>query len=191
MERKKEMTKTLLGESLRELMEQYPFEKITIKMITDEAGVIRPTFYHYFQDKYEVLEWLFEEEVLIPVTQILESDLPKEAVKLLFVRLEKEKAFYRKALEITGQNSFEEVMRKKLTEMLYQYIHIHRLKPLPAMPLLNDRVIAGYYGLGVVSVIKAWIAGEGGLEAKASDVVAAYEYVLTHSIFDIMEVEEN
>ena len=33
------------------------FDKITIKMITDQAGVIRPTFYNYFQDKYEVMEW--------------------------------------------------------------------------------------------------------------------------------------
>ncbi|MFQ9389086.1 MAG: hypothetical protein ACLR1V_10125 [Coprococcus sp.] len=43
MERKK-MTKALIGESLKVLMHDHPFEKITIKMITDEAGVIRPTF---------------------------------------------------------------------------------------------------------------------------------------------------
>lgn len=43
MERKK-MTKALIGESLKVLMRNHPFEKITIKMITDEAGVIRPTF---------------------------------------------------------------------------------------------------------------------------------------------------
>ena len=46
MERKK-MTKALIGESLKVLMRNHPFEKITIKMITDEAGVIRPTFYNY------------------------------------------------------------------------------------------------------------------------------------------------
>ena len=49
MERKK-MTKALIGESLKVLMRNHPFEKITIKMITDEAGVIRPTFYNYFCD---------------------------------------------------------------------------------------------------------------------------------------------
>lgn len=54
MERKK-MTKALIGESLKVLMRNHPFEKITIKMITDEAGVIRPTFYNYFCDKYESL----------------------------------------------------------------------------------------------------------------------------------------
>ena len=37
MERKK-MTKALIGESLKVLMHDHPFEKITIKMITDEAS---------------------------------------------------------------------------------------------------------------------------------------------------------
>ena len=62
MERKK-MTKALIGESLKVLMRNHPFEKITIKMITDEAGVIRPTFYNYFCDKYEVVEWIFNEYI--------------------------------------------------------------------------------------------------------------------------------
>ncbi len=43
---------TLLAESLKELALCRPVEKITIKEITDKAGVIRPTFYHQFQDKY-------------------------------------------------------------------------------------------------------------------------------------------
>ena len=63
MERKK-MTKALIGESLKVLMHDHPFEKITIKMITDEAGVIRPTFYNYFCDKYEVVEWIFNENII-------------------------------------------------------------------------------------------------------------------------------
>lgn len=53
MERKRELTKNLLAESFKELLIKGSFDKITIKMITDQAGVIRPTFYNYFQDKYE------------------------------------------------------------------------------------------------------------------------------------------
>ena len=49
---------TLLAESLKELTIKQPIEKITIKEITDKAGVIRPTFYNHFQDKYELLELL-------------------------------------------------------------------------------------------------------------------------------------
>ena len=60
MDTKKDLTKELLADCFRELMLTTPFDKITIKMITDRAGLIRPTFYKHFQDKYEVLEWIFE-----------------------------------------------------------------------------------------------------------------------------------
>ena len=63
MERKGEVTKRQLADSFKELMLKGPFDKITIRMITEQAGVIRPTFYNYFQDKYEVMEWLLDEEV--------------------------------------------------------------------------------------------------------------------------------
>lgn len=42
MEQIKELTKRLIANSFKELMLQIPFEKITIKMITDHASVIRP-----------------------------------------------------------------------------------------------------------------------------------------------------
>ena len=42
MERKRELTKNLLAESFKELLIKGSFDKITIKMITDQAGVIRP-----------------------------------------------------------------------------------------------------------------------------------------------------
>ena len=32
-------------------------------MITDGAGVIRPTFYKHFQDKYGILEYILQKEI--------------------------------------------------------------------------------------------------------------------------------
>ena len=104
MERKK-MTKALIGKSLKVLMRNHPFEKITIKMITDEAGVIRPTFYNYFCDKYEVVEWIFNEYIIEKVRAMFEQKMYTEGLKLLFVCMKNDCAFYRKAFEITGQNA--------------------------------------------------------------------------------------
>lgn len=42
--------------ALLQLMEKYPYEKITIKNITDQAGVARLTFYRNFTNKDEVLK---------------------------------------------------------------------------------------------------------------------------------------
>ena len=74
MERKSEITKSLLGEKFKELVAKKGLEQLTIKIITDAAGVIRPTFYNYFQDKYEVMEWLLWEDVFKEVSELMEQD---------------------------------------------------------------------------------------------------------------------
>ena len=88
---------TLLAESLKELTIKQPIEKITIKEITDKAGVIRPTFYNHFQDKYELLEWIIRTELLEPVKPLIQNGMINQALIIIFAGIEKEKDFYTKA----------------------------------------------------------------------------------------------
>ena len=66
---------TLLAESFKELAKKHPIEKITIKEITDLAGVIRPTFYNHFQDKYELLEWIVREDLMESAMPLFDNGL--------------------------------------------------------------------------------------------------------------------
>ena len=79
----------LLIKSFKELALHDPIEKITIKEITDGAGVIRPTFYNHFQDKYELLERIIYTELLEPVRPLLENRMVNEALLLLFTNIGK------------------------------------------------------------------------------------------------------
>jgi AcrR family transcriptional regulator len=63
----------LLAESFKEIAVTKPIEKITIKEITDRAGVIRPTFYNHFQDKYELMEWIIQTELISPMKPLLKE----------------------------------------------------------------------------------------------------------------------
>ena len=90
MERKSELTKALLGEKFKELVAKKGFDKLTIKMITDAAGVIRPTFYNYFQDKYEVMEWLLWEDVFKEATRMMDNEEGMESLRYLFQRFEED-----------------------------------------------------------------------------------------------------
>ena len=70
----------LLAESFKELAKKRPIEKITIREITDKAGVIRPTFYNHFQDKYELLEWIVQNELITPMEPFLKRRMLKESM---------------------------------------------------------------------------------------------------------------
>ena len=93
----KNATDALLAGSFKKLALHQPIEKITIKEITDDAGVIRPTFYNHFQDKYELLEWIIKTELLEPVRPLIENEMINEALLLLFINIEKEQKFYMQA----------------------------------------------------------------------------------------------
>lgn len=96
---------TLLAESLKELTIKQPIEKITIKEITDKAGVIRPTFYNHFQDKYELLEWIIRTELLEPVKPLIQNGMIDQR-DYIFAGIEKEKDFYTKASLLRGTELF-------------------------------------------------------------------------------------
>ncbi|MDR0513560.1 MAG: TetR/AcrR family transcriptional regulator, partial [Coriobacteriaceae bacterium] len=42
---------------LSALFHEIDFEHLTVKQICEMAEVTRPTFYHYFHDKYEIVQW--------------------------------------------------------------------------------------------------------------------------------------
>jgi probable dihydroxyacetone kinase regulator len=55
-------TKHALAEALRQMMEIKPIAKITVKDLVEICKVNRQTFYYHFDDVYDLLEWVFEED---------------------------------------------------------------------------------------------------------------------------------
>ena len=55
-------TKEALGAALKKMMAVKPIDKITVKDLVEICGVNRQTFYYHFDDVYDLLEWVFEED---------------------------------------------------------------------------------------------------------------------------------
>lgn len=65
-------TKRALADALKQLMEVKPIAKITVKNLVELCKVNRQTFYYHFDDVYDLLEWVFEEDA--------NRALPKEVI---------------------------------------------------------------------------------------------------------------
>ena len=187
MERKSELTKALLGEKFKELVAKKRFEKLTIKMITDAAGVIRPTFYNYFQDKYEVMEWLLWEDVFKEVSKLMEQERGMESLKLLFRKFEEDKTYYEKVFEVTGQNSFEEMLYGRIL-IWKKFGKHHPLKHLSNMPHVDEKVFLEFHAISLVNGLKYWLIRES-KNISAGDAMEFYQYMMSHSILDLLDIE--
>ena len=184
MESKRDLTKELLADCFRELMLTMPFDKITIKTITDRAGLIRSTFYKHFQDKYEVLEWIFDTNIARAARELLENDHDYDAVLLLIKGLEQDKDFYRKALSIEGPNSFMDILQKYVYSCFLTIAHKYPLKVKETIPVLTDDRIASFYTNGLVSIIYSWL--KEGCYCSADELSRAYQYLIMHSAIDLI-----
>lgn len=61
---RRKTTKELLGESIHELAQKKPVDKITVREITDNCGMAPATFYRHFHDKYELIAWIYNYQKL-------------------------------------------------------------------------------------------------------------------------------
>lgn len=181
MEQIKELTKRLIANSFKELMLKYPFEKITIKTITDNANIIRPTFYNHFHDKYELVEWIVKTEIIDEVTRELLENSSRSAIQTLFSKFLVDKDYYKKAFEIGGQNGFSDVLTNLMTDM---FAGVIKEELLCEHKCLEKEVVARYYATGAVAVLRYEVfkAEAGELE----EICDAYRYIMQHTIFDFV-----
>ena len=59
-----EHTKAMLCQALKKKMVQKPLDKITIRELADDCGLKRQAFYYHFQDIYDLVRWMFQQEAV-------------------------------------------------------------------------------------------------------------------------------
>lgn len=181
----KETMDNLLAESFKELACQQPIEKITIKEITDKAGVIRPTFYNHFQDKYELLEWIIRKQILEPTKPLIHAGMIDEALMLIFSTVKAEKEFYEKAVKLEGQNSFETIVRKCVEEMILEVVCKKKRSENSKHPWLDAEHIAQYYAQSMCFVVVSWI--KSGMTVEPREITDIYNFIITRSMNEVLE----
>ena len=93
------ITKKALAASMKKLMEEKPFDKISVIDICEGCGMNRKSFYYHFKDKYDLVNWIFYTDFIVLASSSSYSDgwdLLQAVVKLFY----RDQSFYICALEI-------------------------------------------------------------------------------------------
>lgn len=176
----------LLAESFKELAISRPIEKITIREITDRAGVIRPTFYNHFQDKYELLEWIVNTELLDPMQPLLENWMLKEALTLSLTTMEKEKDFYTRAVRLEGQNSFASILKEQVSRLALERFDEKKIQDtLPKKwSWLTPKRTADFFAEELCYAVIEWVKDD--MNVPMNEFIDMIIYVTDHSLADII-----
>ena len=148
------------------------------------AGVIRPTFYNHFQDKYELLEWIIQTELLDPIQPLIQNGMINEGLVLLFTNIERDREFYTKAVKLEGQNSFEEIAKSCVERVFLDVIEKTGSGKPQKYSWLTPERISKYYAQSMCYVVITWI--QSGMTISAKELAETYDYVIKRSMEDIL-----
>lgn len=185
IQRNKKTVDERLAESFKELACQQPVEKITIKQITDKAGVIRPTFYNHFEDKYNLLEWILITDIVNPAMPLLSAGMIKEALILIFHNMQKDKDFYIHISKLEGQNSFRSMVEQGIALVLCSMIVDRMGAKKPINRWLTPEHISEYYTQSIIYILMSWI--QGGMKIPPEELAQVFDFISSRSLTDVLE----
>ena len=118
-------TKDLLAESLKDLAQIKPVDKITIKELTKNCGLTSPTFYNHFCDKFELMAWIYNREVEASLKNFGRGDSFEDVIcKWMEVVLEDENFYVNILKNAVGQNSFRYATNDHAINLIADWIKI-------------------------------------------------------------------
>ncbi len=122
-----QITKRAIAASLKQRMEHTPLERITVTDICEDCDLNRKSFYYHFLNKYELVIWIFEEEIGRPIRQNAASNSVSLSLAMeLCEALAIERSFYAGALSVTGPGSFREYLAHQMQPMVLRSLSMEQ-----------------------------------------------------------------
>ncbi len=160
------ITKRAIAEALKKICREKPFDKISIADITSDCGLNRQTFYYHFQDKYELLSWIYYNEIFARITEDITLENWDQKILFMLQIMEEEKSFYKNTIR-EREHTFESYLLEMAKALFLEAIIA--LDENVKLSEEEQTFDAEFYAYGICGVIMSW--AEKGMKMKPEIVV--------------------
>lgn len=150
-------TKKELAAALKQLMEQKPLEKISIREITSLCGLRRETFYYHFADIYALIQWMFEEEALALLRQHEGVQFWREGLLQLFRYIQDNRAFCLCAFQSIGHSHLRKLFQESISGIVRTTVD----KLAVELHCPADELVVQFYTIALVGTVESWLLAAG------------------------------
>lgn len=115
-------TKRALAAALKQAMEQKPLSKITVSELIAACNVNRKTFYYHFQDIYDLLKWMFDQEAIEVIKNFDLIVNTEEALRFIMGYVDENKHIINCAYDSMGHEAIKQFFFADLNDITYHVI---------------------------------------------------------------------
>lgn len=178
-----EITKKALATSLKKLLSKKEFSKITITNITKDCGVNRQTFYYHFKDVYDLLEWIYMNEVIQSMEGNDTYDTWQQGFLSIFEYVLENKEFVKNTYYSISRDFFLRFIYKQTTVLLMNIID----EKSKGMKVRREdkQFMADFYKYGFVGIMQDWI--ESGMKEKPDNIIKKLNSIIEGNFENALE----
>lgn len=173
-------TRRAMAAALKELMVQKPVEKISIQEITARCGMKRQNFYYHFEDIYDLMRWMFQEEAVSLLQKREGALLWQEGILQLFQYLEENRAVCLCALKSLGRDDIKRFFEADIRAVIGRTI-LQMAEKLGGVegniPAAWPELLTHFYVVSLVGMMESWLLGE--IDQTPTEIVDFFDAMLT------------
>lgn len=158
-----DQTKQALALALKELMAQRSIDKITIHDITERCGIRRQNFYYHFEDVYDLMRWMFQEEAVSLLQQHEGTLLWQEGLLQLFRYIEENRAVCLCALRSVGRDHLKRFFETDIHNIIHRTVERIGWE-IGAIKGESDgadiELTTHFYVVALSGMLESWLIGE-------------------------------
>ncbi len=150
-------TKMALAQSLQDLMNTMPLEKISVNDIVEHAGMGRNTFYYHFEDKYDLVNWYFQTGMTHFLASRMNFGSWEDMLNSAEEYFRENRVFYTNALSYTGQNSLRSYIFDFVREIFAQRAQDCTAQEQDPLSSADLRFLGDFLAGGLMGILQQWV----------------------------------
>lgn len=154
-----DMTKRLMVQSLKKYMVKKPLEKISVREITEDSGVNRQTFYYHFEDIYDMVKWMYQEEAVKCIEGLEGVLLWQDGILQILRYIEENKAICLCALNSMGHQHLKRFFYDDIHAIIKKTVY-SIAEQIPNVSPDYGEFLTHYYSIALAALMESWLLGE-------------------------------
>lgn len=161
-----------------ELLSEKNLDKITVKELAEVCGISRNTFYYHYHDIFEVLEEIFQCEIM----KVVEAEKRYGSLKEAFLMATKFAQDNRTAMlhvhQSTKKTFFENYLIRVSDKIIKEYIY--QQAECLEVDESDINLLTVFYKYGLLGILREWI--DSGLQSGKGELIERMAFILDGNI---------